>query len=82
MAADSFVKWGIHNLKNYVEGWAEVVRELERIARLRPEQCYNNAEGAEQALLQLEWDKVFDFCGSAQEFVEVANWRGFECSAW
>jgi len=48
--------------RNYIAGWPNVVRELERIGRLRPEQCYNNPEGADQALAQLEWDKVFDFC--------------------
>jgi hypothetical protein len=48
--------------RRYVESWNSVVRELERIARVRPEQHESNVEGAELALLRLEWDKVFDFC--------------------
>jgi hypothetical protein len=48
--------------REYVGGWPRVVRELERIGRVRPERFAGNIDGAEPALLALEWDKVFDFC--------------------
>jgi len=50
--------------KNYVEGWGEVVGELRRIARVRPGSSDYNSyiEEAEQLLVTLPWDKVYDFC--------------------
>src|SRR5712692_6944229 len=49
--------------KKYVEGWGDVVGELQRIARVKPESCnYAGVEDVEQLLLPLQWDKVFDFC--------------------
>jgi hypothetical protein len=44
--------------QHYVEDYQTVVRELERIARVRPEQ-FSDIDGL---LIQLPWDKVFDFC--------------------
>jgi len=43
---------------NYVEDYQTVVQELERIARVRPDQ-YSEIDGL---LMQLPWDRVFDFC--------------------
>jgi hypothetical protein len=44
--------------QHYVEDNRTVVRELERIARVRPD-AYSEIDGL---LMQLPWDKVFDFC--------------------
>jgi hypothetical protein len=44
--------------QHYVEDYQTVVRELERIARVRPDQD-SDIDGL---LRQLPWDKVFDFC--------------------
>jgi hypothetical protein len=44
--------------QHYVEDYQTVVRELERIARVRPDQ-FSEIDGL---LMQLPWDKVFDFC--------------------
>jgi hypothetical protein len=44
--------------QHYVEDHNTVVRELERIARVRPDE-YSEIDGL---LMQLLWDKVFDFC--------------------
>ncbi len=44
--------------QHYVEDNHTVVRELERIARVRPD-AYSEIDGL---LMQLPWDKVFDFC--------------------
>jgi len=43
---------------HYVEDHRTVIRELERIARVRPD-AYSDIDGL---LMQLPWDKVFDFC--------------------
>jgi hypothetical protein len=50
----------LHRLvdKNYVEGWPSVDGELRRIARVRP----NTDSDTERLLLELPWEKVFDFC--------------------
>jgi len=45
--------------RNYVEDYQTVVGELERIARVRPNQ---SSADIGQLLMQLPWDKVFDFC--------------------
>ncbi len=47
--------------KDYTSGWREVIAELQRIGRFMPD---NGAhpDVAQVLLLQLEWDKVFDFC--------------------
>jgi len=45
-------------------------------ARLRPENGIKGAEMADKTGV-----KNIQIDGSAQEFVEVANWRGFESSA-
>ena len=44
--------------QNYVEDNRAVVRELERIARVRPDALSN----IDDLLMRLPWDKVFDFC--------------------
>jgi hypothetical protein len=44
--------------QHYVEDQRTVIRELERIARVRPD-AYSDIDGL---LMQLPWDKVFDFC--------------------
>jgi len=44
--------------QHYVEDQQTVVRELERIARVRPD-AFSDIDGL---LMQLPWDKVFDFC--------------------
>jgi len=44
--------------QHYVEDHQTVVRELERIARVRPD-AFSDIDGL---LMQLPWDKVFDFC--------------------
>jgi AbiJ N-terminal domain 4 len=56
--------------KKYVEGWVELARELQRIARVEPTN-YDSTRVAsnhqaqmdsEEILNQLPWDKVYDFC--------------------
>ena len=44
--------------QHYVEDQQTVVRELERIARVRPD-AFSDID---RLLMQLAWDKVFDFC--------------------
>jgi hypothetical protein len=44
---------------HYVEDYHTVVRELERIARVRPSEF---SADIDELLVQLPWDKVFDFC--------------------
>jgi hypothetical protein len=53
----------VHRLvdQKYVSGWGEVNAELQRIARVRPDHS-PFADDAEQLLLALPWEKVFDFC--------------------
>jgi hypothetical protein len=46
--------------RRYVDGWKDVIVELERIARIRPDN--GGGAGADELLLNMEWDKVFDFC--------------------
>lgn len=50
----------LHRLvdKEYVEGWPGVNGELQRIARVRP----SGNSNTERLLLELPWEKVFDFC--------------------
>jgi len=48
--------------QHYVGDWNDVGRELQRIARVRPEGGKVYRDNAEMLLLQLPWDKVFDFC--------------------
>lgn len=58
------------NRKSYVSSWIPLARELQRIARLSPvayyelrTEDYSKARAdAEKVLLDLAWDKVFDFC--------------------
>ncbi len=48
--------------KRYLTGWRELLRELQRIARVAPE-SYAEAEAvASRILMDLSWDKVYDFC--------------------
>jgi hypothetical protein len=47
--------------RNYVPGWLEIIGELQRIARVLPDGSHFSAD-AEQLLLGLPWEKVFDFC--------------------
>lgn len=47
--------------RDYVD-WSDVVSELQRIARNRPDSSLYNPAGAERLLLELRWDKAFDFC--------------------
>lgn len=62
----------LHDLveREYVGGWIDLVRELERIARVSPV-IYNKNSGtaidraretAEGLLLDLPWERVYDFC--------------------
>jgi AbiJ N-terminal domain 4 len=47
----------------FVNGWDELSRELERIARVKPGSVSGkNMDVVERLLFELEWDKVFDFC--------------------
>jgi len=49
--------------QKYVEGWRDIVGELQRIARVIPGPTnHSYAAQAEQLLLALPWEKVFDFC--------------------
>ena len=43
-------------------GWNSIVGELQRIARIRPDEGSHFSSDAEGLLLALQWDKVFDFC--------------------
>jgi hypothetical protein len=55
--------------KEYVGGWEAIAREVQRIGRLPPV-AYNSSHAsilraradAEEALAELGWDKVYDFC--------------------
>lgn len=47
--------------RGYAEGWNSVVGELQRIARVRPDNSHYESD-AEPLLLALPWEKVFDFC--------------------
>jgi hypothetical protein len=47
----------------YVQGWKEVVGELQRIGRVSPHFDNSYARAiAEDLLTTLTWDKIFDFC--------------------
>jgi hypothetical protein len=56
--------------KQYVVGWIGLARELERIARRKPayyskdslESINTARQTAERLLVELPWDKVYDFC--------------------
>lgn len=56
--------------KNYVAGWSELARELQRIGRLPPTEyekskaasIYKAKEDSMSALTALSWDKTYDFC--------------------
>jgi len=56
--------------KNYVGGWAGIAHEVQRIARVHPEAFAPNSNAdtvrarfvVEEALTELAWEKVFDFC--------------------
>lgn len=56
----------IHILHRLVEqeylGWDVVIAELQRIARVMPDGSNNPYAATEILLLQLSWDKLFDFC--------------------
>lgn len=41
--------------------WPSIIGELQRVARVRPDDSFNSPDAAEQLLSQLSWDKVFDF---------------------
>jgi hypothetical protein len=78
----------LHDLveKQYVGGWIDLARELERIARRKPVlynkdsvQHLNSARvTGEELLVELPWDNVYDFCqrlcGSLAK--EVISWVG------
>lgn len=50
--------------RKYIESWPAVVSELQRIARLAPGFKGDTSwvSDTQEILLQLDWDKVFDFC--------------------
>ena len=53
--------------KDYIRDWSEVIKELERIARMLPSGNYNLTESnsfavADELLSGLSWEKVYDFC--------------------
>jgi hypothetical protein len=50
--------------QKYVQDWRSVVTELRRIHRVSPGYMdgYDWVEVAQRLLLELAWDKVFDFC--------------------
>lgn len=63
----------LHDLvrKQYVQGWVELARELQRIARIDPTDYDSYDSGiairqaqtdSEEAVAQMPWDKVYDFC--------------------
>ena len=60
----------LHRLvdRNFVEGWEEVVRELQRITRVKPDPSKDPVI-AERLLLALPWDRVFDFCERVYNFL-------------
>ena len=57
---------GLHHIlqalvaRKYVGGWAEVISEIHRIARISPDAIDNRS--VDELLSTLAWDKVFDFC--------------------
>jgi hypothetical protein len=65
--------------RNYVEDWLGISIELQRIARLRPDRDRAKArEIVEEILLQLPWEKVFDFCERLHAHLarEVSHYDG------
>jgi hypothetical protein len=44
----------------YVDQWDAILKELQRIARARPDD--ENSGSAQELLLGLSWEKTFDFC--------------------
>jgi hypothetical protein len=53
--------------RKYVEGWEDVIRELQRIARTTPVEYPNEPDDVyieltEKLIAGLSWEKVFDFC--------------------
>ncbi len=70
--------------REYVKGWPEIASELQRIARVRPDRDRVRAqEFAEEILLQLQWDKVYDFCERLHSHLaqEVSRYNSF-LEAW
>jgi len=60
--------------QQYVEDWTEVAREIQRIARVRPD-LRPSRESAEELLADLPWDKVFDFCERLYSHLARAVYR-------
>jgi hypothetical protein len=56
---------GLHHIlrqlvdRRYVAGWDDVIGELQRIARIGPD---DQGPGVDELLFNMAWDKVFDFC--------------------
>lgn len=72
--------------RDYVEDWASIAKEVQRIARLSPVN-YNSSShnrsaraDAESALAALAWAKVFDFCERLHSHLakEDAYWNDNE----
>lgn len=60
--------------------WVYIVRELERIARIKPVDYDTTDEdrtGAEKLLFSLPWDKILDFCERLHNELTGASWRGY-----
>jgi hypothetical protein len=61
--------------REFVGGWKYVAAELQRLARISPSGAAR-FQDAEELLLQLAWDKVFDFCERLYSHLakEVSHW--------
>jgi hypothetical protein len=68
----------LHGLdaRGYIADWLKVSAELQRLARVRPDFDRNAAAAvAEQLLMELPWDKVFDFCERLYGYLTQDVWR-------
>jgi hypothetical protein len=62
--------------EHQIGGWRAVTGELQRIARVRPDFDKAKArEFAEELLMGLAWDKVFDFCERLYSHLAQDVWR-------
>lgn len=71
----------------YVGGWIDLARELQRIERSRPVSYDTTSSDdrrsaqatAEESVLTMPWQKVYDFCERLHSFLarEVGRWNSF-----
>lgn len=60
--------------ENYVGGWNDVGRELQRIARILPDSTELYFVNAQEFLRLLPWERVFDFCERLHSHLAQDGW--------